>query len=448
MTAGQFGTMLLGLILSVLLVRVLSVQDMGVYFLALNLMTVLITIFSFGLPTTIVRRVAQYMGNEHFVLARNIVVLCLFINAVLGGGAYLFTMAFGSWIAEHLFHSIALAAFMPQIGFLIFIGLMRGFIAESFRGFHDYRFTVLFGGMISSLLTAIAVFFLWWIKGNSDIEHILWISMFSGSVALMLALFFILKKIKPLKYKQKSVAPDVNLVKDVFSISWAMWLIGIVTFLIVSADLWVVSALGSEEDVAIYAIASRLTILVTLFHSVSVAVVQPIISELHTKGDAAKLERVTRMTATINFVAASVACLFLLFFAQTLLSLVYGESYIRAGNVLIVLGFAHLVGMIFGPIEMVLMMSGFHSYYLVTAIITGAFSLILAWFLMPLFGVVGVAYALLVAGVLYSLMSWWIANKKLGYKCHISLRMIMELFTEKGLISELIAMRREAGSKV
>jgi len=442
-TLGQFVTMVMGFASSFILARMMSVGDMGTYFLVFNFVAVITTVFSLGLPTTIVRRVSQYIGLGKPGVARQVVIVCMLVTGVLGAISYGLILMFGGWFAEHMYGSLALAVFMPQLGFLAFIALMRSLVAETYRGLHDLRSATIFGGMTTSLLSAIGLALLWWMNGASNMHQVLWISMGSSGLVMLIAWFNISRTIFNMNVGSdyKSISTPAVL-KDVFSISWDMWAISVVMFLIINTDLWVVSFFGTEEDVAIYGIASRLTILVTLFHGISTAVVQSIISELHAQGNLQSLEKVVRTVGTVNFLQAFLVAIVFLFFAKDLLGLAFGSYYMHANQVLIILSFAHLVGMVFGPIEMLLMMSGFQREFLYISIFTELVSLVLKIIFMKNYGVEGVAYAMLFGGVIYSLVVWLFLKHSVKIKCHVSLDIIFNLFGKNGLINELILMKK------
>ncbi len=442
-TIGQFSTLLFGFVASIVLTRLLSSRDMGTYFLAMSFIAVMTTIFSLGLPITIVRKVSQYMMLEKIAIVKRIIVVCLVITCVLGLLAYVFVLTLGSWLAEHIFGTVALAILMPQIGLLTFIALVRGFIQESFRGFNDLRFAVLFGGMTTSFLTSSMLVIMWWIKGQSNVEQVIWISIISVGVVAIVALIYIIRKLKTLECNHAIAVPTESILQNIFSVSWAMWLIGILVFLLSSAALWIVSALGSADDVAIYGVAIRLTILVTLFHAISVAVIKPIISELYARNDMIKLEKVVRTVATISFIPAFVTTLVLVFFAKDLLSIVYGNFYGQASQVLLILSVMQLFSIFFGTIGIILLMTGLHYYYLFVAALTGLISVVSAIVLMPHYGIDGVAFAWFSGEIISIFLNVWIIWRKLHIKCYLSLATLAELFTKSGLIHEIMLLRRE-----
>lgn len=439
-TIGQFSTLLFGFLASMMLTRLLPAQDVGVYLLMISFVGIVTSIFSLGLPVTIVRKISQYMALDEIGLVKQIIVVCLMITTILGFFAYSFTLIFGSWLAEHVFGTTMLAILMPQIGFLVFVALMRGFIAESFRGFHDLRLATVFGGMTTSFLTAIALSVLWWLQGSSNIKQVVWISMISAGLVGFVALIYFFKKLKSLACS--TATPLKQVLKDIFSISWGMWLIGLLMLLLSNADLWIVSALGTSDNVAIYGVAARLTMLVTVFHSISVAMIQPIISELHAKNDMKKLEQVVRTVTTLSFIPAFLITLVFIFFGKGLLENVYGDFYGQASWILVVLSAMHIIGMIVGPIGIIQMMTGLQLYFFFLSAITGLLSVILAVIFMPNYGVIGVAYAWLIASFVHSILNAWVIWRKLQIKCYFSPMVLYKLFTKPGLISEVLSMRR------
>ena len=434
--------MLLGFVTSMILARILPAKDMGAFFLAISFISIVVTIFSLGLPVTLVRKLSQSMAEGKTAQAKKIMLTCLVVSVVMGVLAYALTLLLGGWFAEHVVRTQLLAALMPQLGFLVFFALLRGVVSAGFRGLHDLRFATLFGGVLTSFLTASLLALLWWLIGASNIQQVLWISLASSGLIGIVALFFIFRTLYSLKTQEVSTTSSQVVLKEIFSMSWAMWLIGVLLFLLSNADLWIVSAFGSGEDVALYGMATRLTMLVTVCHTITVAVIQPVISELHAKNDMQKMEKVVRTMTTIGFVPALFVTIVLVLFSKELLSTAYGDYYANASHVLIILSLAHLFGMVVGPIGIIQMMTGLQIYFFVISAITGLLAVISAILIMPEYGTVGVACAWFVSGMFHGVINAWIVRLKLGIKCYISPSILFDLCTNPKLFREIRLMRK------
>jgi len=424
---GRAGGAILGVVTNGLLARMLSPSEFGAYFLALSIITVGAVIGSLGLPKTVVRFVAESVGMNHVGRARRVIqtVLGFTVLGAIGTGlTYLF---FGDFVGEYVFHSSILVGVTTLIAGWMVISVLQETAAETFRGFHDIRMATLLGGLATGgksgglvmralLLTCLTL--LWLTTGEIDLKTVMLISIGSGSTSLILAALLLRWKVSSLETQGtgEPVRP-----KEVLSDALPVLFISLTSLVLLSsADIWILGALGSQEEVAVYAAASRLVILVAMPLLVTNLVLPPVVAEMYARGQTVEMERTVRTFSTL---AAAPSLLLLVGFMVAggpILGLVYGSYYQSGAVVLVLLSAARMVAVWSGSCGTVLQFTGHQGSMLRVNLIVGLLFILGALLVVGHYGPVGVASVSATTMILQNVVLVLIAKRKTGVWTHAS----------------------------
>jgi O-antigen/teichoic acid export membrane protein len=362
---------------NILLARILTPEAFGAYFLTVSLVTVSSVFAQQGLNLTVVRLVAESIANSELARANKSIRLVFLIG---GGGSivvalFLFAGA-GNWLAKNAFNSTQMSNVIGYAAFWIVVTTFQSLLTETFRGLQDIRFATIFGGLVTSVLSAVLFFGLWIFKGHSGLEQVIMLSIVAGTTSTLAASFILLKK-------QKFIDGHCELpIQEVINITWPLWLTNLGFLAFSQADLWVIGIFLPQDDVAIYGAALRLVALVTIPLLIVNAVVPPFIAEMHTKGEKKELERILRSTSTIAVVPALIIFFIFVIFGKYILGTIYGSYYSEGAYVLSILSLGQIINVAAGSCGMVLMMTGHQTWMMYITffsgllIITGSITLV------------------------------------------------------------------------
>lgn len=144
-----------------------------------------------------------------------------------------------------------------------------------------------------------------------------------------------------------------------------LWLASAVPFAIVNgmqtlnvqADVLILGALSSSEQVGIYVAAAKLAQVVVLVFTAVEFAISPYIAGLYASGETPRLQRiVTRTTRVVFGVSLPVALVFV-FFGSPLLS-IFGEEFRQGSSALTILAVGRLLALGFGPVGAIAIMTG------------------------------------------------------------------------------------------
>jgi len=420
--AGKIVTVLVGLLLNALLARLLSPEEMGVYFLIFSVAMFTAIFSQLGLNNTIVRLVAESMGTNRPSRARYSVALVLkivVVSALLV--ACFLTFGMGQWIAEALFHSTIMGRVMGLVAIWVVVMTLQQLIAEIFRGFHDIRQATIFGGLITSVFSMVFFGVLWLTHTKGELDQILIITLSSGLISVLISGVVLWDKLSKLPLTVcKTLQPtDVITerkisVANIFRISWPLWITNLTVFVLVQADFLIMGFFGSSEDIAIYGAASRTVALVAIPLLIVNAVIAPVIAEMYAQGNNKKLERILRFMASISTIFS--LCVFAAFaiFGGKILGMLFGGYYQAGWFILVILSVGQVVNVWGGASGLVLMLTGHQMTMMVISLVSGLVTIVAALLLVRGFQGFGVAMASAGGVVMQNLLMLFFTKKQIG----------------------------------
>ena len=344
----------LGIVLTnALLARLLTPSEMGVYFISFSIVMLLAAIAQLGTSHVAVRFIAESIGTGDPGRARSTITRCVVLTMV---GGVLVSVVWISWAGPWVAKIIGSPLLLGLIGItaawaLLYAG--QSLIAEVFRGFHDIRSSVLFGGVVTSTFAVSALGVAWLWRGSVSLGTTLLIIVLSIFLNLLVAGTRLTGKIR---HPGKPRAP-VGLA-GILSIAWPIWITTTVIQINRQADLWVLGTYAAEDQVAIYGAAARLAEVVFLPLMIVNSVVPPMIAEAYSLRRKGVLRLALQVAAGAATVPALTAVATFLLFGAGVLGILYGDFYAQGGMILLILSLGYLGNVISGSGGLTLLMTG------------------------------------------------------------------------------------------
>jgi len=403
-----------GLAVNALLARLLAPEDMGAYFLSVSVAAFLSALGQFGMPTAVVRMIAESIGKGQsgraFKAIVHALVICSGSASLL---AVLYLSGVGDWLAESLFHSELLSDVSLWIALLSCLFVFQGLFAEIFRGFHDIRLASLLGGVSTSLFSAMIFGVLWVVQGHAQLSQVLVLSAGAVALSVVISIALMLPRCRALQ------GDGTITVREMAGVGWPLCVTSVTVLVAVQGDLWVVGAMLDEKSVAIYGAALRLLAMMTMFHGLAISVIQSTVAELYGQKRMSDIQRMVQGAAFWACVIAGAVLLVFLLFGHTLLGVIFGEDYRQGYEPLAVLAFGQFVGMLLGPAGMVLMMTGHQQTMMWVIVLNSTIGIVLAVALAPVFGLMGIAVSWALTALMQGIAAWWLAYRATGVFCHV-----------------------------
>lgn len=173
-------------------------------------------------------------------------------------------------------------------------------------------------------------------------------------------------------------------------------------------------ALGSAEDVALFATAQR-TALLTSFILIAVnSIAAPKFAESYRQEDMKQVRSVALMSGKLMTLFALPVVSFMFIFAPWLMGL-FGSEFTQGSNILRILALGQFVNVITGSVGYLLQMTGHERILRTNVVISSVFMIVGSALFIPLYGVTGAACVTAFSIAIQNLLCVYHVNKKLGF---------------------------------
>ncbi|MDE2074912.1 MAG: oligosaccharide flippase family protein, partial [Alphaproteobacteria bacterium] len=321
----------LGFSTSVLLARLLTRSDVGLYFLSISLSSFIAIFARAGMDNVLLRRISGSIGSgrpQEVVAATKCAMRVVTISTLLCVAGYLVV---GPGLTPWLFPVSRLN--MVTVPTALWIGALalQMTLTEVLRGFKDIRGAALTGGITNSALFVVLLLVVALAGGRSYLNAtvVLWLSLAAAAVNIVLAAALVLTASRALPHEAVSTLSARKLLSE----AWPLMLDSVVLFGLANIGLWVVGAMLSAEQVAIYGMALRLVTLVSMPTQIANSVLPPLMSQLYVQGRLRELENIVRKTTTLIALPMLLVLLPLVLYGGTILAALFGPAYREGGAV-------------------------------------------------------------------------------------------------------------------
>jgi O-antigen/teichoic acid export membrane protein len=385
---GTLFTAAAGYFFKIYVARVLGAAPLGIYALGMTLVGFFGLFNSLGLPQTAVRFVAAYSATGQYerlhVFLRQALAVIAAANLVLAA----IMLAAGPWLARTLYHSPALASYLPYFAALLVLSGFTTFLGQVLAGYKDVaRRTVITSFLGSPLSIILGVLLLaagWALRG-----YIL--AQIGGGAIVVFLLFAAAWHLTPAAARQiPASAPPVE--SAVFWFSTAVFGVSVLEFLLAQADKIILGAFLDVREVGIYAVAASLVAFVPVALQSVNQIFSPTIADLHARGEHALLGRMFQ-TLTKWVIGLTLPLAFVMIVYSKPLMRLFGSSF-EAGWLVLALGtLGQLINAGVGSVGYLLLMSGNQRRLVRVQTTMAVFMVVATLAMVRPYGMVGVAVA-------------------------------------------------------
>ncbi len=398
---------MLGLVSTTLMARLLEPAAFGTYFIVLTTARVAILVGQTGMNQVVVRFIAVSMVSGNRAKARDTIKKASII-AVAGS----FLVALLYWVsadvlAAKLFDMPVMATVSSFVLLWIVAGSVRILIAECFRGFHDLRQATLLELFVFELLFALLIVTWWFFNNSLTFPSVIALSAAAACISAILAVYLLRGKIHSFP------AADTVTYGELFTTGWPLLISNIVVVIMAQAGIWISGIVASPDDVALYACAFRMIMILQLPLLILNSVAPQLIAEQHEKGELAKLESALRGLAAMELLPTAVIFIGYCFLGSFLLKMLFGQFYVGSFWVMMLLGSGVMVNAWVGFCGPVLMITGNHGTLMKISVFWGGITLIISYVTGRFYGIYGVAASITLGNVLQHLSMVYMVKKKL-----------------------------------
>lgn len=428
---GIFLSKVLSYVFRAVIARYMGPEVYGLFTLSTAVTELFAAIFCLGLLPGLVRYVSIYRGKNDQAKINYVIKTTVTIVASSGfvGGIILFMSS--RFISLSIFNNPKLFIFLISFSFALpisVLGIIFLTIMQSYEKMNYYAFirNVLFNLVeLIVIILGILSYFLYFNKNDSIFPYVIIASYIFGHMSIAIPSYFYCKyRIKEVFYKYNlSLKEKARLRKDLFSYSWPLLFVGLISLLFAWTDAFMIGIFKDAFAVGIYNVAVPIAMLMIIAPQLFLYLFLPIITKEYARNNHYLIKESSQQVGKWIFMLNLPILIIILMFPGTIINVLFGPNYLSAQWPLRFLGIGMLFYSIFSVSDNLLSMIGKSKTIMYNMIITVIINIALDVILIPmpsLFGLdnsqglVGASIATMVSYIIWSILTMLLAMKYAG----------------------------------
>lgn len=397
-------SILLNFLLTVSLARSLNTEQFGLYAYAVSILTTLSVFSTLGFRELLVREIAVYLKQRSWGLVNGIIdfsgKVALISSSLISILSICVTIFYSSQLKQSPLVLISSLLLIPLISFnSLKMSILQGLRKVPLSLFPDK--------IIQPLAFLILSFFLF---KTSIISSAFDIIILYGITSIISFIFSTINLHNNLSKFILSSRQEFQIKHWIRSAVPLTMLIGVNT-LLSQIDILMLGAIKGSQEVAVYVVASKISFLIIFVMIANNMVLQPKIAEIFASGNVRKLKEIFTKNSLTVFLLSLPIALPIVCFSQFILSF-FGKNFLVASNVLVVLSLGQVLNVLAGPVNITLNMTRNQDFALISCTMALAVNTSMNYFLIPVWGGLGAAWATTLTLFTWNLTSWLFINYK------------------------------------
>ncbi|AIM39156.1 hypothetical protein KO02_22585 [Sphingobacterium sp. ML3W] len=397
---------LLGYILTFYIAKLFGAEALGNYILIYSILSVVISFVPLGLKDGLMYKIPLYINEKSFDEARSFFTISFILSILIGVTLWILIIPFDDHIIQYFNLSIQNKPLLKWFsGIVLFEGVSL-LISGGIRGFGDYKFFAI-GTYVLNIFRLIALgFILIFPISNFPVE-------FTYFVAAVLTFLFYIYTCFKLQMFGKILKTTFVPFKKVLYLFFPIVITGFLLLLQSKIDRFALGRYCSIKDIGVYSIAQALAGLSSFFLIIFNSIFAPKISTYFANNNMKELSEIYRISIkwlsffNILFISVMIFCgLGLLNF--------YGEEFQNGYKVLIIISVGQMINSITGVSGQLLNMIGMANRITFFSLISVVITLVLCYFFVPKYGIIGAGVAVSIALLVYNLLCIIFVKKHIG----------------------------------
>ena len=384
-------------IFSLLIIKLFSTEDYGVFVESLSVLMILCVLLKFGVDVHFVKIFSEFKLSGVPRWIREIESKVLFLSALV---TLLFVIIFQlSNLFSNTKYGITMIILSTPIIVMVHLNSSK---LRAISSIVKYAFLNIAGRIFLSLCVLCILYFVF----NKVTIDVIYSSHFIAISILFLISFFWIKKQFSTNNNTSSSVPI-----SFTSYNRPLMLKSYITVLFLWGDRFFLSLICSPDQVAKYDISLKIAMVMMITIEALKATYAPVIAR--SLDDKKILLKHIKRSSFVGFFASAIVLSLLIILGQDLLSL-FGPEFIQSYPIVVVIGTGYFISSFFGQADSVIEMSGLANYYIRPYFTVIGAGLLVGVSLSFTFGALGMAIGFSISNILFQLCASRIVYNKLN----------------------------------
>jgi len=387
-------------ITSIITSRMFGVEGKGAFSAILFWPTFLIGLVSWGLPTSIIYNLKREAAEKSAEYLRLSFMVQIPISFILGAIAWIYMP---SWMADYPPEVITIARWftVTSIPVLILINLLSA-LSQSRDRFQVYNGIRLY----NPVLKVIVMIFLW-LLGAMSIGMASFVSIASSVIVVAWAAYTLRDS---LKFKWFTKAIDRKAAKNLFGYGSRVFGVELLGTLYTQFDKIIILALLTPRDFGLYSVVFALSRIYNAVQNAISSVVFPKVTGLPQD----QVIRTVGRAFRLSLIIMTIIVMPTMFVGNWLMGILFGKEFLEASQAFYILAFECIIGGGSWILASAFNALGRPGLVMIRQLIALSVTIGLFFVLTPLWGLNGIAIALLIGSIVRMLVT--VAAMKIAFK--------------------------------
>ena len=400
--------MLLSYMVIIFIAKAYGAEGVGVYSLILSLMTFLAMASSMGLNFSLLRFVGQFNKSGEQYKLRLLYVyalqLALPLSILISVGLYCSAEMFALKIFKNPDYLKGLR--LASIGLPFFV--LLNINVEYIRGLKLLRISEYFRSVNRPLLNLLLMLLLTSFMALDQLP--IYTLVFSIVATGVLSIVPVATRVRKLLKGDSHRFTK----KELLTTSLPMLVTSIASFLLANIALYLLEFFSTSQDVGLFSVAQKISLLVSLIVTVVNTMSAPKFSELYWAHRHEELQRLVKQSSKFIFTVSLVLSVLIAVISVPILS-VFGSEFVSAQYALLMLIAGQMVNAMSGSVGIFMNMTGRQKALRNIALIACSISLLLSTNLIPIYGANGAAFSMMFATMTFNVIAVVYVKRKTGF---------------------------------
>ncbi len=383
---GLIVSKIFGLLYRVIVGRTLGPEEYGIISVMLAVSSVIGAVAFLGIPKGVQKYVSEYRGKNN--LERQVGIIRTGMILITLPSIIIATIVFflAPWISVELFNEPQAIWPIRLVALILPFRAYRKIFYRTTDAYEKMQYKVytnyLYANISKVLLTLVLVYLGYGYMGAAFAFAFAWAS------ALILATFFAWKTL-PEIFTKNTYDREY---RKLFHHSWPLFAAGIFASIAGYIDTFMLQTFLGSEEVGLYNAAYPFAAAITFAGSAFGSIYLSNASKLYGRGKTQEMAEAYRLVVKWISLVSLPMFMVMVAFPQAVLQ-VFGAEYLGMGNVLRVLALGFLLSAVIGPVSKVIQAVDKTRYKLYLTLFIGTANIVLNYLLIPVYGIMGAAYA-------------------------------------------------------
>ncbi len=400
----------------VILAKFLQPEELGAYFIITGILSLFVLLNIFGLSIVAINRIAGYRATKEEHKIRPVILTLLHFTLLNG---LIISVFFYVFIGESIFHNIFNLDISSPTMFYITLNIVAGalisLIVACHRGFHDIPRASFFAVLMPQTLFFLALLIYLVNSETLGIGDVFLYFLLARIITILVSAMALRSKLSPDSGNNSSESLSSLLV-----VCTPIVIIHSVSLANQQGALWLAGFFFDANAAAIYGVALKVFGVTMLIYSVVSSVMWPTLVELYEQRNLDGAQSLSQVMASIVSVFAIISFILFVLLGESMLALVFGDVYVQAYGLLVVVSLFYVIQLYFGFASEILFITGHEKALLVITFSTSLIRILLAVAMIESMELYGIVLAWGIGSVLQQAWCWCRVKSLTKIKCHAS----------------------------